>query len=141
MVPAIIHVVTFTAAQIPTLGPPTQTGSPHEPLLYMASSPPPGDGLAALRLSSDSTREEPAIPQPNGANGHIHDDSEPQEFPQDVDGLKQELEKTRAEKDELATQYRNLLAKLTTMRTTLGNKLREDAVSDQGTQKYTCQAQ
>ena len=42
--------------------------------------------------------------------------------------LEQELQRTREEKDALATQYRNLLAKLTTMRTTLGNKLQQDAV-------------
>ncbi|EJF60500.1 hypothetical protein DICSQDRAFT_155665 [Dichomitus squalens LYAD-421 SS1] len=44
-----------------------------------------------------------------------------------VQRLEQELQRTREEKDALATQYRNLLAKLTTMRTTLGNKLKQDA--------------
>lgn len=42
--------------------------------------------------------------------------------------LQRELDRTREEKDTLAAQYRNLLAKLTTMRTTLGNKLKQDAV-------------
>ncbi|KAH9996701.1 hypothetical protein BJV74DRAFT_877401 [Russula compacta] len=41
--------------------------------------------------------------------------------------LQQELEHTREERDELATQYRNLLGKLQTMRNTLGNKLKQDA--------------
>ena len=45
-----------------------------------------------------------------------------------IQRLEQELQRTREEKDTLATQYRNLLAKLTTMRTTLGNKLKQDAV-------------
>jgi hypothetical protein len=45
-----------------------------------------------------------------------------------VQKLQRELERTIEEKDNLATQYRNLLAKLTTMRTTLGNKLKQDAV-------------
>ena len=45
-----------------------------------------------------------------------------------VGKLQQELERTREEKDELATQYRNLLGKLQTMRNTLSNKLKQDAV-------------
>ncbi|KAF9530184.1 hypothetical protein CPB83DRAFT_851128 [Crepidotus variabilis] len=44
-----------------------------------------------------------------------------------VERLQRELERTREEKETLATQYRNLLAKLTQMRTTLGNKLQQDA--------------
>jgi hypothetical protein len=45
-----------------------------------------------------------------------------------VERLQLELERTRDEKEALATQYRNLLAKLTQMRTSLGNKLKQDAV-------------
>ncbi len=45
-----------------------------------------------------------------------------------VERLQLELESTRGEKEALATQYRNLLAKLTQMRTSLGNKLQQDAV-------------
>jgi hypothetical protein len=45
-----------------------------------------------------------------------------------VERLQLELECTREEKEALATQYRNLLAKLTQMRTSLGNKLQQDAV-------------
>lgn len=45
-----------------------------------------------------------------------------------VQRLQLELERTREEKDALAAQYRNLLAKLTQMRTSLGNKLQQDAV-------------
>ncbi|KAF8496477.1 hypothetical protein F5888DRAFT_1614651 [Russula emetica] len=44
-----------------------------------------------------------------------------------VSKLQQELERTREEKDELATQYRNLLGKLQTMRNSLSNKLKQDA--------------
>lgn len=43
--------------------------------------------------------------------------------------LEAELERTRAEKDHLSHQYRSLLGKLTAMRNTLGEKLKEDAVS------------
>lgn len=42
--------------------------------------------------------------------------------------LRAELERTRAEKDTLDEHYRTLLEKVTAMRTTLGNKLKQDAV-------------
>lgn len=74
------------------------------------------------RLSIDSDR--PPLPSPNGVNGHAvedDDDADP------LSRLQHELERTRAEKETLAIQYRTLLAKLTTMRTTLGNKLKQDA--------------
>ncbi|KAI0718772.1 hypothetical protein C8T65DRAFT_638047 [Cerioporus squamosus] len=67
-------------------------------------SPPPQNGL-----------------KPNGDAPPVPEDLDP------VQRLEQELQRTREEKDTLATQYRNLLAKLTTMRTTLGNKLKQDA--------------
>ncbi|KAF8314968.1 hypothetical protein DL93DRAFT_2036492, partial [Clavulina sp. PMI_390] len=41
--------------------------------------------------------------------------------------LRAELERTRAEKDTLDEHYRTLLDKVTAMRTTLGNKLKQDA--------------
>ncbi|TFK86568.1 hypothetical protein K466DRAFT_523981 [Polyporus arcularius HHB13444] len=67
-------------------------------------SPPPQNGLKT-----------------NGDAPPVPDDLDP------VQRLEQELQRTREEKDTLATQYRTLLAKLTTMRTTLGNKLKQDA--------------
>ena len=42
--------------------------------------------------------------------------------------LRAELERTRAEKDTLDEHYRSLLEKVGAMRTTLGNKLKLDAV-------------
>jgi hypothetical protein len=45
-----------------------------------------------------------------------------------IEKLKRELGREKEEKENLAAQYRNLLAKLTTMRTSLGNKLKQDAV-------------
>jgi hypothetical protein len=64
-------------------------------------------------------------PTPNGVqvNG-IHDDA----HLDPLQKLQLDLDKTREEKEVLASQYRNLLTKLTTMRTTLGNKLKQDAV-------------
>lgn len=45
-----------------------------------------------------------------------------------IQRLQRDLQRTKEEKDALAAQYRNLLSKLTAMRTTLGNKLKQDAV-------------
>lgn len=82
------------------------------------------------RLSLDSDRGSNGLASPpitNGVNGKTHDAEDGDGDP--IERLQRELERTRDEKEALATQYRNLLAKLTTMRTTLGNKLKQDAVS------------
>ncbi|KAF8627337.1 hypothetical protein AX15_004410 [Amanita polypyramis BW_CC] len=73
----------------------------------------------SLRLSLDSD----LATTPPALNGRDDDteDLDP------VARLQRELDRAREEKESLATQYRNLLAKLTTMRTTLGNKLKQDA--------------
>lgn len=46
-----------------------------------------------------------------------------------ISQLEEELEVVRGEKESLGNQYRALLGKLTAMRQSLGDKLREDAVS------------
>ena len=74
----------------------------------------------SLRLSLDSDRASP-LPTLNGHDS-VDDELDP------LARLQRDLDRTREEKDSLAAQYRNLLAKLTTMRTTLGNKLKQDAV-------------
>jgi hypothetical protein len=45
-----------------------------------------------------------------------------------ISQLEDELETVRGEKESLGNQYRTLLGKLTAMRQSLGDKLREDAV-------------
>ncbi|KZT00503.1 uncharacterized protein LAESUDRAFT_802663 [Laetiporus sulphureus 93-53] len=72
-------------------------------------------------------------PTSNGTNGAA-DGHEPDEHEQDdaqdpdpVERLQRELQRTKEEKDALALQYRNLLSKLTAMRTTVANKLKQDA--------------
>jgi hypothetical protein len=45
-----------------------------------------------------------------------------------VDALRAELGRVRAEKDTLAGQYGNLVQKLNAMRTSVANKLQQDAV-------------
>lgn len=49
-----------------------------------------------------------------------------------IANLEDELIRTREEKDTFEAQYRALLGKLTTMRNTLGDKLKQDAVSASG---------
>ncbi|KAI0754302.1 hypothetical protein C8Q80DRAFT_1094324 [Daedaleopsis nitida] len=95
--------------------------SSSSPISDVASN----DGSAS-RKSLDRERLMGSPPPLNGVqtNGDappVSEDLDP------VQRLEQELQRTREEKDALATQYRNLLAKLTTMRTTLGNKLKQDA--------------
>ncbi|KZT69193.1 hypothetical protein DAEQUDRAFT_757173 [Daedalea quercina L-15889] len=78
------------------------------------------------RPSLDSQRSSSSLPNgTNGtADGAVQDDDEELD---PIQRLQRELERTKEDKDKLATQYRNLLSKLTTMRTTLGNKLKQDA--------------
>lgn len=96
--------------------------------LSLAQSP----TVAGPRLSLDSERNalgSPPIGGPNGTlNGLRHNDDADTEGLDPFQKLERELERTNEEKEQLATQYRNLLAKLTTMRNTLGNKLKQDAV-------------
>jgi hypothetical protein len=82
--------------------------------------------LNDARMSFDSDRSDNTSSPiySNGINGRSSFDSESDP----VARLQKELDRTREEKETLAGQYRNLLAKLTTMRTTLGNKLQQDAV-------------
>lgn len=100
------------------------------------SSPSPTKGLISPLLSPQSTNSRVSFdgdsanarpPNANGTtNGQTHDmddGSDP------IQRLRDELERTKEEKEALAAQYRNLLGKLTTMRTTLQNKLKQDAVS------------
>jgi hypothetical protein len=101
--------------------------SPTSPVGSMSQT------LSETRLSLDSDRSSTPSPFVH-SNGHTlvngskkSDDDEPSD---PVEKLQRELERTREEKETLAAQYRNLLAKLTTMRTTLGNKLKQDAVRD-----------
>lgn len=75
-------------------------------------------------LSGESRR---SLDLPLNGNGVHSNSNEESDL---VQRLERELDHTREEKENLATQYRNLLAKLTQMRTSLGNKLQQDAVSE-----------
>lgn len=104
---------------------------------------------AESRQSLDTLLERPSI---NGANGgdtleHVAEaDNESEgaevhnedEAVAEGDGtgriaqLQAELERVMEERDTFQSQYRGLLGKLSNMRTTLGDKLRQDAVSTVG---------
>ena len=87
------------------------------------------------RHSSESDRLSSSPSPTKGLNGSAtttHDgaDVNPEDLSSmdPIQRLQLELQRTKEEKDALAGQYRNLLSKLTAMRTTLGNKLKQDAV-------------
>ena len=86
------------------------------------------------RSSGDSERNIDLSTTPihqNGVKDHVSDSiniSHLNGSGDPVEVLQRELDVTREEKEKLATQYNNLLAKLTQMRTTLGTKLKQDAV-------------
>lgn len=106
-------------------------GTPNSPPIP-SHSPSNSISTKESRVAIDSERSVSNSAPPtltNGVNGHTLSNGKQNE---DDDGdlverLQRELEQTREEKETLATQYRNLLAKLTQMRTTLGNKLKQDA--------------
>jgi hypothetical protein len=102
----------------------------------------PSQALADLHLSLDgpSTPDTPPPPILNGfkptVNGFHHTAAEDGLDP--ISKLQQELERARKERDDFATQYQNLLGKLQTMRNTLGNKLKQDAVSAPNPRHLNC---
>ncbi|KAL0569020.1 hypothetical protein V5O48_012955 [Marasmius crinis-equi] len=100
----------------------TVNGASSSPVEPSSKSPIPPE----LRTSLDSERSNtpPINPTTNGTSSEHTDDDEDLD---PITRLQRELERTREEKETLATQYRNLVAKLTTMRNTLGNKLKQDA--------------
>ncbi|KAI0280191.1 hypothetical protein BGY98DRAFT_965096 [Russula aff. rugulosa BPL654] len=93
----------------------------------------PSQALADLHISL-GVNPSPASSPPPMLNGFKAAVNGLHHTPGDQDGLdlvsklQQELERTREEKDDLATQYRNLLGKLQNMRNSLSNKLKQDAV-------------
>lgn len=115
--------------------PPPDVSSPSGPISPTSGLPP--QPLADPRASIDSQRSSAASPPPLNGNGAINGQSSHEDGDEGsmhpIERLERELERTRDEKEALASQYRNLLAKLTTMRTTLGNKLKEDAVCEYAT--------
>lgn len=81
------------------------------------------DALDNLRISLDGGERPSGVKamvnghRDNGTNGLSK-----------AEHLENELRRTLEEKEALADQYRTLVSRLNTMKTTLGNKLRQDAV-------------
>ena len=81
--------------------------------------------LSALAIVDDATNGLPApSPKPDESENTSNGDGD-----MSKEDLLAELEQIKGEKEHLENQYRALLGKLTTMRNTLGDKLRQDAVS------------
>lgn len=86
------------------------------------AAPPP------QQLHSDSNSHPNPISQ-NDSNHNNHNNNHDEDDQDQIQLLESELAQTRQERDQLNGQYRGLLGKLTQMRSSLGEKLREDAVS------------
>lgn len=95
-----------------------------------------GDGDASPTSSSSNPRLSIESTGASGANGtavngvkqQTQEEEDANEQDQDpLARLQRELDKTREEKEALASQYSTLLGKLTDMRTRLGTKLKQDA--------------
>ncbi|KZT24896.1 hypothetical protein NEOLEDRAFT_1178968 [Neolentinus lepideus HHB14362 ss-1] len=97
------------------------------------SSQSPTKGLISPLLSPESSNsresfdgDAASVGSP-GTNGIVNGQNHATEDGDPIQRLQDELKRTKEEKEALAAQYRNLLGKLTTMRTTLQNKLKQDA--------------
>lgn len=80
------------------------------------------------QLNGTSTPELPIQAGPSTPPALTSPRSSLDDVEQDLSHLRHELAIARQEKEVLGNQYRNLLGKLTAMRQSLGDKLREDAV-------------
>ncbi|WVW80348.1 hypothetical protein I302_102328 [Kwoniella bestiolae CBS 10118] len=79
---------------------------------------------------SNVTSPNPTLSDPDqkrNSNGLHIDDEENHDPHERIKLLEEELEGVRHENDKLSNQYKGLLGKLTAMRSTLGDKLKEDA--------------
>lgn len=86
------------------------------------------DALDSLRISIDGDRPPAPAPVKVVVNGHRENGSVNGNAVDRVEHLENELRRTLEEKETLAEQYRSLVARLNSMKTTLGNKVRQDAV-------------
>jgi uncharacterized coiled-coil protein SlyX len=95
------------------------------------SSPDAGPSQSPRQSTSASPSREQRSPRASLDNSNKTDEDEEDDdaSPEDkIARLEDELAQTRQEKEVLRNQYSSLLGKLTAMRKSLGDKLREDAV-------------
>jgi hypothetical protein len=92
--------------------------------------PPDLSAPALLSSPQGPSSQMPGSPNPDTLTPRSSlDDDVPASGRDRISQLESELLSTRQEKEGLSNQYRSLLGKLTAMRQSLGDKLREDAVS------------
>ncbi|KAE8539977.1 hypothetical protein D1P53_003915 [Cryptococcus gattii VGV] len=109
-------------------------GAPTIPDEAAAPQAPPSDEtveLKPLQGGEGQTQGQNHEHQDEGSSeqSQVEEQEEQNDVPVDerIRILEDDLETTRQEKEALGNQYRSLLGKLTAMRTTLGDKLKEDA--------------
>lgn len=94
-----------------------------------------GHGVEEHEALPDEAGEEDGREATPGGGEERVDEREAQDLPSDPDErirvLEDELDRTRMDRDAWEAQYQGLLAKLTAMRNTLGDKLKQDAVGSE----------
>lgn len=110
-------------------------GAPAIPDEAVTPQAPPSDETVELKApqgGEEQTQVQNHEHKDEGSSeqSQVKEQEEQNDVPVDerVRILEDDLETTRQEKEALGNQYRSLLGKLTAMRTTLGDKLKEDAV-------------
>merc|ERR1719487_3163984 len=77
------------------------------------------------RKTTRRRRTMPRIRTPRLPNRHLEDLQ--RQHTEEVSGVKEELEQTQQSREHAETQYRNLLGKVNTIRSQLGERLKADA--------------
>jgi hypothetical protein len=94
-----------------------------------------GNSKAPNGIPGHSSEDGESLQHDAGVEGQGEEEGEGDEETS-VQGLRQELARARKERDDFEAQYMGLLGKLTQMRNTLGERLRQDAVSSAFTWLY-----
>lgn len=100
------------------------------------SPPPPSDTTArldAIAKERDALRQEVTELRKSLENIQSNQDKQPQsesdlEKDAEIQSLKEELEEANEGKEHFETQYKNLLGRVNTIKTSLGDRLKADAV-------------
>lgn len=87
------------------------------------------NGVAGLSLDPLPEQEQEQSNGGEGADDAVEQEEMYEGAEERIRRLEEELSLTTQEKDQFEAQYRSLLGKLTNMRNTLGDKLKQDAVS------------
>lgn len=102
------------------------------------SPPPPSDTTArldAIAKERDALRQEVTELRKSLENIQSNQDKQPQsesdsEKDAEIQSLKEELEEANEGKEHFETQYKNLLGRVNTIKTSLGDRLKADAVGN-----------